>query len=384
MRPGCRNSGTAHATTGVGGLEIGELGEHGLIRRIQQRLAAVAPAGPGVLVGIGDDAAVLASPAEGSLIATCDMLLEGVHFRLRDIAPEDLGHKALAAGLSDVAAMGGRAHYALLSLALPGDLPVAFVDGFYEGLGALAAACGVAVVGGDTTGSPGPVVVDVIVLGETLPGGPFLCRDARPGQTVFATGALGGAAAGLALLQRGASPPGLDEGPAAEARRAHVRPQPRLSEAAALAALAGAGGWRPAARDASDGLAAAVLSLAESSGCAIELDAPRIPIGEATRAVAAACGLDPIALALYGGEDYELIFTAPADEEPAVCRELPRRTGTPVTPIGRVREGSGVVLVEADGGRAPVTGRGFAHFGPPGGGGGSAGDGTAGVGSAGR
>lgn len=380
-RPGTagRGGSAGHAGSGVGGLEISELGEHGLIQRIERRLAALAPAGPDVLVGIGDDAAVLASPSTGSWIATCDMLLEGVHFRLGDIAPEDLGHKALASCLSDVAAMGGRARHALVSLALPGDLPVEFVDRFYEGLGALAGSCGVAVVGGDTTGSPGPVAVDVIALGETLPGGPFRSSDARPGDVVFATGVLGGAAAGLALLQRGGLPPGLDEGSATEARRMHFRPQPRLGEAAALAALAAAGGWQPAARDASDGLAAAALSLAEAGGGAIELDAARIPIAAATRAVAAACGLDPVALALYGGEDYELIFTAPAAAEAAVCHEVTKRTVTPVTPVGRVRAGSGVVLVDAGGRRSPVTGRGFAHFEPR-----AAGEGSAGGGPGGR
>lgn len=353
-----------------------DLGEEGLIARIGRRVCGAGPAAKGVLVGIGDDAAVLARPGR-DLVATCDLLVEGVHFLLPLTAPADLGHKALAASLSDVAAMGGSPRYALVSLGLPGHLDVAFVDGFYDGLGGLAAAHGVTVVGGDTTGSPGPVVVDVFVLGEVLPGGPFRCAAARPGQVLLATGSFGAAAAGLAARRAGVA--GTSPAPAASeasfaeavaaAWAAHARPRPRLAEAAALAARAAASGWVPAARDASDGLAAAARALARASGCGIELDRDAVPVAAAARALAPRLGLDPLDLALHGGEDYELVFTAPPEEVAAVERLL-GGLGTPVTVVGRVVAGDGVVLTDGKGWRAPLPDRGFRHFGgePDGGG----------------
>lgn len=336
-------------------MKIRDLGEAGLISRIKEIVvrhgAAGGPAaadspgpaespGASVLLGIGDDAALLApalltpvsptSPREQVLIATSDMLIEGTHFLRPGIAPADLGHKALAASLSDVAAMGGRPLYALVSLALPGDLEVGYVDGFYAGFASLAAATGVAVVGGDTVGSRGPVVVDVTVIGEVLPGGPFRGDGARPGDAVLVTGSFGAAA---------------------------DRPVPRLREAAALAEVCRERGIRLAARDASDGLAAAALALAEASGCAMELDAAAIPVAREARA-----GPDPLELALYGGEDYELVLTV-AESAVSVLREkVSERTGTPLTVVGRAAEGGGVGLRRAAGRIEAITRRGFSHF----------------------
>lgn len=359
-------------------MRISELGERGLIERIRRRVEALAPPGAGVLTGIGDDAAVLAPPT-APLLATCDLLVEGVHFLLPETGAHDLGHKALAAGLSDVAAMGGRPRYALVSLALPGRVDVGFVDGLYQGLGDLARASGVAVVGGDTTGSPGPLVVDVFVLGEVLPGGPFPAAAARPGQAVLATGAFGASAAGLEVIRRGAPDAGGGRraggaaappwaGAAAAAREAHFRPRPRLAEAAALAGLAAAGGWRPAARDASDGLAAAARAIAAAGGCAVELDEAAVPVAAAARELAAAFGADALEWALFGGEDYELVFTAPSEAAAEVARALAARTGTPVAVVGRVTAGEGVVLVRRNGAWLPLPDRSFRHFAAAGGG----------------
>lgn len=367
-------------TSGDGGKARGpavfELGEAALVERIRDLLSRLAPADSGrVPVNIGDDAAVLASPGAGAhLIATCDMLVEGIHFLRDAVDPKDLGHKALAVNLSDVAAMGGAAGYALVSLALPPDLPVAFVDGLYEGLARLAAGWGVGVVGGDTVGSPGPVVIDVAVLGQVLPGGPFRAAAAQPGDLLCVTGHLGASAAGLALILRErdrSTGPGVSARPgtapippvvADALRRAHLRPEPRLAEAAVLAALAAEAGGRRAARDLSDGLAAGAWLLAEASGCAVELWAGRIPVAPAARQAAAVLGLDPLDLALFGGEDYELFFTTTEAELPGVEREVPERTGTPVTAVGRVVAGSGVRLVDPSGRVRDLPRQGFDHF----------------------
>lgn len=346
-------------------MRLADLGETALIGRIRRRLALHAAPDPAVLLGIGDDAALLAPP-QAPIVATTDMLVEGVHFLLANMAPRDLGHKALAVNLSDIAAMGGRPRFALVSLALPGSLPVDFVEAFYEGLGALAAATGTSVVGGDTTGSPGPVVVDVALLGEVLPGGPFRGDAARPGDVLWLTGRLGGAAAGLLWSQgRGG---GIGEQQAAGAWQAHARPAPRLAEAAALAALtaktipAAAPGGRRGARDLSDGLAAAALLLAEASGVAVELEAAALPVHPAAVAVARAAGLDPLDLALYGGEDYELLFTAGEGEASQVAAALGAPGLAGAVPIGRCADGQGVSLLLPDGQRRPVTGRGYDHF----------------------
>lgn len=346
--------------TDSSGPTVADVGEQDLIARLGTVLSAAAPPDKALVrVGIGDDAAVL-TPSPGSLALTCDMLVEGVHFLRGSIAAEELGHKALAVNLSDLAAMGAAADYALVSMALPGDLPVSFVEGVYRGLGRLASRWRVNIVGGDTVGSTGPVVIDVTAIGRVLPGGPFLAAAARAGDLLCVTGNLGASAAGLALSMAGRSPH-LPEASAAALRRAHFSPEPRLAEAAVLAELTGPGGRR-AARDLSDGLAVGAWLMAEASGCGVELWADRIPVSEATREAAAALGLDVLELALYGGEDYELLFTATEAELPEIEKNIPERTATMVTPIGRVTGTPGVRLVERPGRVRELPRRGFEHF----------------------
>lgn len=350
-------------------MKVAQLGERGLIRRIRELVGAGAP---GVAVGIGDDAAVLALADNAKLLATTDLLLEGVHFRRGYATPADIGWKAMAVNLSDIAAIGGTPRFALVAMACPAETEVEAIEAFYAGMKAAAAPHGVVIVGGDTCASPGGLLVSVTLLGE-LAGAPRLRSGARPGEAIAVTGTLGESAAGLALLEatprsRSAVATGgtkaglprdsLDQETVDRVSRAHLRPVARVAEGHWL-------GRNAAVRamiDLSDGLAADLGHLASESrvGALVHLD--RLPIASAVRRVADALGRDPTELAVTGGEDYELLLTT----DPAAAQELARglqaATGTSLTVIGEVVEAeAGVQFVNALGEPVPL-GEGFEHF----------------------
>jgi thiamine-monophosphate kinase len=323
---------TAEAT---GTMRVADAGERALVARITRRLAQA----PWVVVGPGDDAAVV-EPARGALeVITTDAVVEGVHFDLAFTPPEAVGHRALAVNLSDVAAMGGRPRMAVLSLALPDALPVATLDRALDGLLALADRHGVTIVGGNITRSPGPWVLDLTLLGA-VGRRRILTRDgARPGDEVYVTGTVGGAAAGLAQLRAdaGATGPLVDR---------CLWPEPRVRVGGLLGRLRAA----TTCLDLSDGLAAGLRHLADASGVGLEIDADALPVDTDAAAWHTARGADAVAAALAGGDDYELLFTtrpARRGRLRAVRREARgvalTRIGT-VTPAGtlRLRAASGV------------------------------------------
>jgi thiamine-monophosphate kinase len=338
-------SGGARAT-------LAQLGERGLIARLRQRLPAP---GPEVLVGIGDDAAAI-DWERGTLLLTTDTLLEGVHFRRSTATLRDIGAKAIAVNVSDIAAMGGEPRYALLALALPPTLGVAEVDELYAGIEDMARQHGVIVVGGDTCAAPDGVVLTVTLVGRVV-GAPLRRSGARVGDALLVTGTLGASAAGLALLERGtgALPPAVVEAVV----RPHRRPAPRVAESAVIRAS----GWATAMIDLSDGLVTDLGHIATESRVGARVDVDALPVSEATRAAAAAVGADPLAWALSGGEDYELLFTAAPDRSADLARHVTERTGTPVRRIGEMRPpAEGVQFVDRSGRPRPVT-PGFDHFG---------------------
>jgi thiamine-monophosphate kinase len=341
---------------------LGEFGLIGLIRRrVRQR-------SPGTILGIGDDAAVLAPAGAGGLLATTDMLLEGVHFQRRWGCPRELGRKALAVNLSDIAAMGGRPRHALLGLAIPPDGPtLQELEDLLAGLEEEAGTYGVTLVGGDTCASQSGLVLALTVLG-TLPAGcPVLRSGARPGESLWVTGMLGGAAAGLLALEQGFRPGGAWPtstarpawlGPAEEAAiqaavTAHLTPVPRLSAGQALV------GCATAMLDVSDGVASDVGHLCAESRVAARILASQLPIHPGATTMARLAGRDVLDLVLRGGEDYELLFAAATDPRPVLAEAVP---GLSVTRIGEVLAGDPVPrLVHADGREEALAG-GFDHL----------------------
>jgi thiamine-monophosphate kinase len=332
------------------GEDAGDLGEFGLIRRLVAGLDARLALGPGVVLGPGDDAAVVKTG--GSVVLTTDALIEGVHFDLALSAPADVGYKALAAAASDVAAMGGAPRYALVTLGTPAATLAATLDGIYAGLGECAAELGVAVVGGDTVASE-RILLSITVAGEPGEQGIVLRGGARAGDVLCVTGTLGGSAAGLALLKAA-----HHDAEAAELLErfpglagAHRRPVARVREGLA-AASAGA----TAMIDISDGLAADAGHLCDASGLGVELRAASIPFAEGLPEAARWAGRDAIELALGGGEDYELAIAIPAVQVSALAAAL---APTRVTPVGELGGSERVII---DGARRPLAGLGWDHF----------------------
>jgi thiamine-monophosphate kinase len=341
--------------TGAKRLTVADVGEFGLIERLQRRLdqAAIRPAAGEVRRAIGDDAALLAPPPGTELVATIDGLVEEVHFRRDWSKPEDLGWKSLAVNLSDLGAMGARPLAALVSLALPPDTAVSWIDRLYQGLAECGARYGCAVAGGDTVRSPRGIAISVAALGTVPSGRAVLRSGASVGDLVCVTGVLGDSGAALALLGRGGRVPPRYR-PVIEW---HVRPAPPVRAGAALAET----GLATAMMDLSDGLASDLRHIAKASGVGARIDARRLPISDAARLAAADLGVDPVEWALHGGEDYQLLFTVPRERFPDVPPAL-GPLGVAATIIGEVTR-RGVTVLDGEGRPRPLRPAGFAHFG---------------------
>jgi thiamine-monophosphate kinase len=327
--------------------------EDAIVRRI--RTVADRPGATGVRRSIGDDAAVL-EPSPGTLlVATTDLLLEDVHFRRRWAEPADIGWKALAVNVSDIAAMGATPRWALVALACPEPTTSDEIEAFYEGALALCDAHGVVIVGGDTSSSPAGWTVNVTVLGEAV--APVLRSTARPADVIAVTGMLGRAGAGLALLERDEAPSGVAPAILAEVTEAHLRPRPRVTEGRWLADAGGV----TAMMDLSDGLATDLPRLLSESAAGATIELARLPVAPAARAVAAALEQDAMAWATGGGEDYELLVTCERGAFERLRAGLAERAGTTLTAVGQIGGGAGVRWVDADG-RDTVVTAGFEHF----------------------
>ncbi|MCH6482947.1 thiamine-phosphate kinase [Pseudoxanthomonas sp. LH2527] len=311
-------------------------GEFDLIARIRARVGTR----DDVVLGIGDDAALLAPPPGLQLVVTADTLNAGVHFP-HDTAPADIGWKSLAVNLSDLAAMGAAPAWCTLSLSLP-QPDAAWIDGFLDGFLDLAGEHGIALVGGDTT--RGPLSISVTAMGLVEPGRALRRDGARVGDDVWVTGTLGDAAGGLARLSG-------EQVPALRARLDH--PSPRVDAGRALRGIA------TACVDVSDGLLADLGHIASRSGVAAQVEVDALPMSEALRA--AFDEATRAAMQASGGDDYELCFTAPMDARERV-EALSSQLGLRITRIGRILAGEGVQAVHADGRPWSSARRGYDHF----------------------
>ncbi len=314
---------------------------------------------PSLIHGIGDDAAVIRQRSGFDAVVTADLLVEGVDFDLERFrtSPRDLGHKALAVSLSDIAAMGARPSMCLLSVGVPrARWESDFLEQLYEGVFALAARHGVSVIGGDISRTPRHVVIDSVVLGETRRGRAVLRSGARPGDQIFVTGSLGGAAAGLRLLREGADPKGADRRSRARRQlsRRQTRPTPRVEWGRLLGELRLA----TALIDLSDGLSSDLSHLCAESGVGASVEAALLPLDPSVRA-AGFDDEDALCLALDGGEDFELLFTV----RPRDVAKLPDEVeGVRVTRVGEVTAGRGRLELTRDGRALPLRPGGFEHF----------------------
>jgi thiamine-monophosphate kinase len=331
----------------------GEIDEFELIDRLVGRLG---PSRADMIVGVGDDVAVFQCTADRLLLATCDSQVAGTHFSPESCDPFRLGRKAAAINLSDIASAGGKPQHFLSSLVIPPALQVSFLEALYDGLAAEAGRWDVDVAGGNVSRGES-LVVDLTLLGEVAPA-ELLRRDgAAAGDLVLVTGELGAAAAGLRLTRDGTLK--VPREVRADALRAFETPTPRLGEGRALAREGGVS----AMIDISDGLAADLWHLCDAGDVGVRLLAPQIPVAESAREVARASGADALEWALAGGEDYELLFTAPAARANALIDAVRIATSTPVTVIGKVvAAGQGRNLVTDDGVARPLVKGGWRHF----------------------
>ncbi len=326
-------------------MKLSEIGEFGFINSVRERCRK----SPGILLGIGDDAAATSLTPGMALLSTADLLAEGIHFDLAWSDATDLGRKSLAVNLSDIAAMGGNPRYALLSLAIPTKLSFEFMESFISGFLEQAEKYGVSLIGGDTSSAKDSLVINVTLLGEQYPEKIVKRSGAAAGELICVSGTLGDSALGLNLLKSGSR--------SGDAVNRHLNPVPRVELGKALAARA-----IPSAMiDISDGLYADLghILAASLKGARICLDS--IPLSSDFKHYVGKNSADYYRLPLCGGEDYELLFTlAPSKLKEAEVAAAD--TGVVITVIGEITEATGLYLALSDGSCYDAVSSGYDHF----------------------
>jgi thiamine-monophosphate kinase len=343
----------------VAELRVRDVGEFGLISILEASLPENVRAASNLRLGIGDDAAVWQPEPGTTVVLTTDSLVEDIHFRLDWTDWESLGHKAIAVNVSDLAAMGAAPRLALVTLGLRGDERIEDLQALYRGIGELARRNDITVAGGDIVRSPRALTLHITAIGES-PDGSFLTRSgARPGDVIGVTGTLGASAAGLQLLGMDRDDRRRTAATADLLIQAQLRPEPRVTLGGVLLEHGAS-----AAMDLSDGLLGDLPKILAASAVSAEIDARRIPVAAAVRALFPRDWLD---LALRGGEDYELLFTAPPSAWERIAQAA-NRAGGDVTSVGEIvptaTGDSMIELTDLDGMRRPVDPGAFDHFAP--------------------
>lgn len=322
--------------------------ERALIQQIRRRLPAVPPS---LIVAPGDDAAVFVPERGAFQVLTTDALVEGIHFDRRFSSLADIGYKALAVNVSDIAAMGAKPEFGLLSLILPDWISSAALDELLGGVLEMAALARVSIAGGNISRSPGPLIVDVTVTGSVRPRRILTRGGGKPGDALYLTGTIGAAAAGLAALNQGVTTTAI-----AGCIRRHQRPETRFR----IGMLLGRNRAASACMDLSDGLADAVRQIAEAGGTGATIDASLLPVDSAARQWFESQGTDPITASIAGGDDFELLFTVPRKRGGRLRAVRSAGRGVTLTRIGELTASSEIVLVR-DGVPEQLP-EGFQHF----------------------
>ena len=333
---------------------IARLGEFVLIERIRGILGREED--DRIVLGIGDDTAALRLGTDKVLLVTCDTQIEDTHFRRSDISSYELGRRAMAVNLSDIASMGGTPTFALVSLGLPRELPLADFDDLFRGMRDQLAEFSGTIIGGNLAHTSEKMLVDITILGEVAPGNLLTRGGARPGDAVYVTGTLGSSAAGMCVIEQFEK---NEQAGFMDLILAHRLPTPRVKEGKQIARA----GVATAMIDLSDGLARDLLHLCESSKVGAEISLDRIPVREGVRQVADRLGKDPCVLVLGGGEDYELLFTAGPEVSSGKIEQVAEESGTPITQIGVILPAEqGCWWLDGSGRRFPLEPAGWDHF----------------------
>lgn len=334
--------------------KISDIGEFGLIARIDAIIRREGIASDRVTVGIGDDTASFAPKPGFDVLLTCDTMVENRHFLPECISRFDLGRRAMTQNISDIGAMGGTPVYALISLGLRGEIPVFDVEELYRGFLAQLNPCGACIVGGNITGTTGPVFIDVTLIGEVEQGKAVKRSGALPGDAIVVTGYPGQSWAGLQLLLNAQDRSSVRHHPL-------VREYNSPSHRAQLGAAVGQTGRATAMIDTSDGFLGDLGHICEGSRVGAEVIEESIPISDALREAAKEFGRNPREFFLADSDDYELIITCRA-EDVGLMRSLAAERDVPIAEVGRITPVPGVFLLTADGKREALKSASWDHF----------------------
>jgi thiamine-monophosphate kinase len=333
-------------------MTLNSIGEFGFIRKIS-RGCLIRP--ESIVKAIGDDAAAFATDPDQLSLVTTDLLVERIHFLRKAISGFDLGYKSLAVNLSDIAAMGGTARESFISIAIPDDCPLDYLEAIYDGMRDLASQFEVNILGGDTTRSTVDLIINVAVHG-TIAREEMLGRDAaRPGDIIFSTGYLGDSKAGLHLILNNIP---ADSDALGNLLQAHLRPVPHLAQGRFLAQQPAAG----AAIDTSDGLSSDLGHIAEQSGVGAVLYSAEIPISDDLKTFCRQFNFDPIDWALSGGEDYTLLCTISPEEAQPIAENYQKRFNRPLFKIGEITAARDMKINYPDGSSSLIAPCGWDHF----------------------
>lgn len=336
------------------GKSVADVGEFGLIDRIKETLPHVDR--DDLIIGIGDDTAVIRLDKKTSLLITCDIQIEDRHFRLDHITAYQLGRRAIAVNLSDIAAMGGHPTYALVSLGIPASFPLSSFEQLFQGIRDQLKEFSAFVIGGNLAHTEQKVVVDITLLGE-VPTAQIVYRSgAQPGDRIYVTGVLGASGAGFHLLEKFGSdyPKELEY-----LVQAHLQPTPRIR----VGSLIAQSGVVTSMIDVSDGVISDLFHICEMSGVGAEVYQERLPLPDSMERVRDMSGVSVLDLALHSGEDYELLFSVEAGTPSTLIEAIARKAEVKITGIGQIVSGAkGICLIDDEYQRHPLERKGWDHF----------------------